>query len=312
MCRKLVILLGRFVASLTIVACAAGAEANDVCPPSATVEGESAAAVRDLLGGRGIAEPTEGCQGVHARLSAAQGGLEVEVTDPAGRQSRRDVDSPSQAATLIESWARSDLSAALLTPPVLAFTAPAERPVDAEPTTIVREVVRPTHDLGLAVGATIAHSNDGAFWAGAELQGCVRVGRLCVGADARVLRDMEVTKREIHARRMSSDMLLLADLPYRVGKAMITPGLGVGLGWLHNGVPRLHQHAADADRGGMRTTAHLTVSIPLTHHLSFDVGLALDVSPFAQTSTWDSGGVDVPGDPRVFQRGLASLRYGEP
>ena len=172
--------------------------------------------------------------------------------------------------------------------------------------------MRPIHTLGLALGPTLAHSNDGAFWIGAELSGCVRVGRVCVGADAKVVRDMGVTGREIHARRLAADLMLAADLPYRVGRAALTPGLAVGIGWLHNGVSRPSAPALDADRGGLRTSAHLTVSIPITRHLSFDLGLALDLSPFAQTGDWQSEGVEVPGDPRLFERGLASLRYGEP
>lgn len=268
--------------------------------------------LRDRLAERGIGEPVQGCPAAQAEVTAAGAELVVDVEDVAGRHSRRTVSNAAAAASFIESWVRSDLSAPLLSP-TLAFPAP--RASEAARPMVVRQAARRgLPALGLALGGQAAVASDGSVWGGLELAGCVRLGRVCAGALARwnVELQSEERRENAQAERRSADLLVGADLPLSFGRVTLTPGLAAGVGWMHNGAFRVSERRIDEDSGGLRLAARLTVSMRLRGRWGIDLGATLDASPLARTESYVVEAVTIPGEPRVYLRGMLGLRWGAP
>jgi hypothetical protein len=297
---------------------AAGAvHAGSACEASATVDGDGPAVdvVRTLLEQRGVGKPSAGC-GVSVHIEGAADALSVQVTDGAGRSSQRTVASPELAATFVESWARNDLSAFLLAPPALALSDVLAPPGPAATPTLVRASGPREHALGIGLAGQLSYGSDDSLWVGAELSGCVRVRRLCVGLIARFQTETNRDETEPgelpEARRFEAALLLAIDLPYRFGPVILTPGVTAGVAWLHNGTSHHGSVEIDEDHGGLRTGGRFRLSIPLTGRLSLDAALALELSPLAQTEAYEVGGITIPPEPQLYLRGLAGLRWGEP
>ncbi len=273
--------------------------------------------LRDRLAERGIGEPVDGCPAAQAEVAAAGAELMIDVEDVAGRHSRRTVSTPAAAASFIESWVRTDLSAPLLSP-ALAFPvapAPERAPEPASAPVVVRQGARPgLPALGIALGAQGAVASDGSVWGGLELAACVRLGRLCAGALARwnVELESEERRENAQAERRSAELLVGAELPLRFGRVTLTPGLAAGVGWLHNGAFRVSERRIDEDSGGLRLAARLTVSMKLVGRWGIDAGVTLDGSPLARTESYVVETVTIPGEPRVYLRGMLGLRWGAP
>ena len=272
--------------------------------------------LRDRLAERGIGEPVEGCPAAHAEVATAGADLMVDVEDVAGRHSRRTVSNAAAAASFIESWVRSDLSAPLLSPTLAFPAAPAPEPeaVGAGPV-VLREAARSgLPALGIALGAQAAVASDGSVWGGLELAACVRLGRVCAGALARwnVELQSEERRENAQAERRSADLLIGADLPLRFGRVTVTPGLAAGVGWMHNGAFRVSERRIDEDSGGLRLAAKLTVSMKLRGRWGIDLGATLDASPLARDEAYVVETVTIPGEPRVYLRGMLGLRWGAP
>jgi hypothetical protein len=93
------------------------AHGAELCPPAATVAGDAhrVAPVRRSLAERGISQVgTPGCPRLEVAIARASAGFDLHITDADGRTSRRRLRSAEAAATLIESWARTELSDPLL------------------------------------------------------------------------------------------------------------------------------------------------------------------------------------------------------
>ncbi|MCC6997696.1 MAG: hypothetical protein IT370_23970 [Deltaproteobacteria bacterium] len=295
------------------------------CAPAAGVQAVgdetrlqlAVAELRDRLAERGIGEPVEACPAAHAEVAAAGAELVVDVEDVAGRHSRRTVSNAAAAASFIESWVRSDLSAPLLAPALVFPSAAAASEVAraADAPVLVRQAARPgLPALGIALGAQGAVASDGSVWGGLELAACVRLGRVCAGALARWNLELQSEERRENAQaeRKSADLLVGADLPLRFGRVTLTPGLAAGVGWMHNGAFQVSERRIDEDSGGLRLAARLTVSMKLVGRWGLDLGATLDASPLARTESYVVESVTIPGEPRVYLRGMLGLRWGAP
>ena len=100
----------RLTACLLVSAPFAVAQA---CPPSVALSGDDALVrtVGDLLAARGITAPTTRCPAVRARVERRGAQLVVDGDGPDGARIERAVGEPATAASVIESWARSDVAA---------------------------------------------------------------------------------------------------------------------------------------------------------------------------------------------------------
>lgn len=265
------------------------------CAPVVQVDGDPAlgAAVRAALQARGVeSQPIEGCPVTRVSLQAADHHIAVLLRDEV-RRAQRLVADRDTAVALIESWVRSDLSAplllsTLLPPPVAA--APPTPPIPSPPSSAGPRVSAAVYfDLGGDVA--------GSTWAGANLRGCGRVFRLCIGGGWRTLTQISHESRD--GRRIATEFLAILGLPLSLGRVELWPSLGLGVSWLHTAAriatddsssgsnPSLEASdggsgqnsvAVSADQGHMQAELRLELSIPIASGLSLSVATALDAT----------------------------------
>ncbi|MDJ0761850.1 MAG: hypothetical protein QNJ97_02580 [Myxococcota bacterium] len=192
-----------------------------------------AASVQHALLDRGIVSSgSEGCPPVTAGVDPHEDGIFLRVEDPHGRTSERVVADAGTAVSIIESWARSDLSDPLMASllPVAGPPAPAPAPTPA----VAAASTVGTWAFLLGIDGAASYGVDGSTWFGGGLSGCGRVGPLCLGAMARAAYDTSLTgdSRLMNTRRFGIDLLITVDLPLKWGSIALIPGIGVGGGWL--------------------------------------------------------------------------------
>src|SRR5262245_10108171 len=92
-------------------------ENGERCAPATTVDGDEtlAAAVARELAARGIgAVAASGCAAARAHVTADDDSVIVEIADAEGRRVARRASTAAAAATVIESWTRTELTDDLL------------------------------------------------------------------------------------------------------------------------------------------------------------------------------------------------------
>ena len=306
----------RGAGALCALLCSRAGWAQTPCSPAAALEGEPAltAELGELLRGRGVGAPATGCPAVQVWVESHDGVLSVAIRDAGARESRRVVAGLDVAAALVESWARTDISGPLMSPPPPDGASLREAPVVAGAALVLQRPGDPPRSLALRVAGETTFASDGSLWFGAQVAGCVRLGRTCIGALARFAQDSGLTEAadSVEAARKGAELIIGAELPYHVGRGAVTPGFGLGVGWLRTTVASAAGGTSDVDSGGLRAEANLAIRIPLSRRLSIDVGLGLAVSPLARSSQELANGATLPGEPRGYLRALGGLRYGEP
>lgn len=258
---------------------ACGIAHAEPCAPSAIVSGEpvDAGNVARELEARGIASrQVAGCALIRARVTRGEGELVVEIVDQADRRETRRVASAASAATVIESWARTDLTAGLVGPPRAAPL------VDPEEDPAPRLVRAPL----VAVAAESSLGSDGSLWAGARVAGCVHVGVLCLGVMLRFAADpgWMGDAHEADGERLATDMLLGLEFSSRSSRFVVAPGVGIGVGWLRTYTHEPDGDTISADFGGVRADADVRVGTPLTRGLWLSVIASASYLPAASTS----------------------------
>lgn len=288
----------------TIVFTVASAAAGPRCAKGVELTGEAALVgeIADRLKARGFGlEAVDGCPAHEVRVRARDGGLELDLTAPAGVHVTRLISDGATAAAVIEAWADSSLVEPLLAPPSAGDASSARRPrterqadpahVSAaapdEPETpaFVAPSGPPSFVLATRVGA--AYASDDSFWTSLAVSGCGRVGPLCLGFQVRGSFDPGVTgdSDQLSATRGGLDGLLTLDFPIPVGVVTLRPGLGAGIEWTRaarsiagSGVN------VDRDDGGLRFEGSFRLQLPLSRVVALDGGAAFDVSPLASAS----------------------------
>ncbi|HEY4186012.1 MAG TPA: hypothetical protein VGP07_13140 [Polyangia bacterium] len=313
------------IGPLIVLAVATGGRAWATCPPSAQVQGDPAliAEVSRALVDRGIASEISGCPSTFVRLERHDDLIAVSIAVSSGQTIERGVTDTRTAATLIESWARTDVEAPLLAahdrkdndggdgdndrapkddaPPP---TAPSDIAVlAAEPAPPVPAAGRGVQLFGLTETSL---ASDGTRWLGAQFGACIMLGPLCAAARLRfatVVGGTEDWRADLD--RHSVELLLGADLPLRFGRATFSPGLAAGIGWTHT-------HEEDSPRGGetggLRAEAHASVAYPFSRRLAAEVALTIAVTQATPVET--SSPIPLPDEPRFLTRLGAGLRFG--
>ena len=299
------------------------AQARDVlpCGSVAGVEGNGRVqkAVIDELQRRGISTtPTSECASVTARIGETTAGLLVTIVDAYGRTTERTANGPVAAATLIESWVRSDLSAPLL--PVLEAGETVSDPEESKDMVAMpalKKEVQARSNISLTASAETSLATDGSVWLGLATGICVRIGPICAGALVRVGSDSGWygESREMYTGRLGTDVLLGAGLPMRKGRLTFLPGVAFGVGWLRtSALPSapagLGGDSTDVDSGGLRASATLRLSIAVLPSLGVDLGLGADLAPVAHTTPYNLDSIVLAGEPRGFLRGSLGVRLG--
>ena len=207
----------------------------------------------------------------------------------------------------------------------------------------MRHSASPAHSpyvLGVSFEAAVDAS--GGPWLGGALRGCVRAGPLCLGALWRLAGDLPGARSDgLRIQRLGADLLLGADLPVRLRRIVLLPGLGVGVGWVRTQAKgelpadNSGSGSESADQpvdlvyndGGLRAEARLVLSLPLggdpvrgpRRGLALDLGLYLDVAFLGSSSiglalpTAEADKtrlLSVPGLPWGIVRGAMGLSWG--
>jgi hypothetical protein len=280
------------------------------CPPTVRLSGDEAliAEVTPVLVERGIALDDGGCPALVITLEKR--GQTIAVCDASadGPASAREVTDVRTAATVIESWVRTDVEAPLLEP---------RRSGDAEPAGAAPTVVAaapPARGRGLqafAVGE-VTFASDHSDWLGFEVGACLMLGRVCAGARARLSAVADGPGPwERSVDRQVVEALVGLDLPVRLGRATLSPGLAVGAG-------RAQTHEEDAEGNqeggqvtiGLRTELHLAVSVAVSRSLAAETSLSLGAAQTIRTES--TSREPLPGAARLLAHAGVGLRFGGP
>ncbi len=295
------------------------------CPPSARVTGEPAVveAVARLLRERGVvvvdtaaevqAFQPEGCSHVTASVATGGGRIMVWIVDPDGRRAERLTEDTIAAATTIESWARRDLVSPLLASRSMI-------PIDDVSTPAVTQAATssaPGASYTLVVGIDAGVSNDRSVWTAARAQGCIRVGRVCIGGILRYAYDTHQTgaTATYDTHRTGIDVSVTVGVPFGVGPLSVMPFAGLGqLGVTATRdldpmevIPQKETEQTSAIHGVVGGSA----SARLRGQWSLRADVAGLLAPFARQALGDAAELDIlPASPKLqFWFGVG-LAYG--
>jgi hypothetical protein len=278
------------------------------CPPTVRVSGDRAlvAEVTPVLLERGIATTSSDCPEVAITVERRGRTMVVATSSVDHQVTERVVTDSRTAATVIESWVRTDVEAPLLerrrldvdddeqpglTPSVLAATA---RP--------------PKPGLPLFTLVETGVGSDRTTWFGVALGGCVRLGPLCAGGRLRlstVAGGPGEWRQEMD--RQAVETLVGVDVPMRVGRVTLSPGIAAGVGWIHT---QEETSARGQDTTGVRAESHLALSYPLGGRISVEGALSLEVGQTVHVETASTEAL--PSDPRALVRAGLGLRFEGP
>ena len=279
------------------------------CPPATRLRGDPAlvAGVTSALGERGIvADHRAGCPAVEVQLDRRGERLLVSRTGEGAETVERAVTDIRTAATVIESWVRTDVEAPLLATRTIA--APEPPPPTVAPSIAVA-ARPPERGVQLFTVAETTRASDATSWFGLQVGACVMLGPACAAARARMA---TVTHgpgpwRQGNLDRRGVEVLLGADVPLRWGRATISPGVGAGIGWIHT-----HDESAVrgvAETGGLRAEVHAALSYPLRPSIAIEAVASFDLTQATHVET--SSPVPLfPDEPRWLARLGAGLRFG--
>ncbi|MBL0220810.1 MAG: hypothetical protein IPQ07_43940 [Myxococcales bacterium] len=294
---------------------AARAAAASPCEPSAALAGDPAlvATVGDLLVQHGIGNVGEGCPRVRARLERRDRSIVVvRVGDP---EEERVVTEPATAATIIESWSRSDFENPLLATHAATLTLVTPVTPAATSVTSLREALTPSAPplpsmparLQLFSAAETSFADDRTSWVGFMVGVCVQLGRACASARGRYAAVVDGPGMWSEAERHAADVLFGGDIPFRLGHTTLSTGFGAGMGSVHTGT-RASGMPQGSETFGLRADAHMAWTIPLGLRIALEVSATLDVSQVTDVEGSVSAGVT--NEPRIFGRLGAGLRFG--
>jgi hypothetical protein len=281
------------------------------CPPSVALSGDAGlvTAVGDLLGARGIARDTPRCPMVRAHVERRGPLVVVGIDGPDGAPIERSVTELATAATVIESWTRSDVAAPLLATHELP-AGPA--PGDGAPA-VVAASPPAARGIQLYAAEETSFATDRTVWEGMQLGACIMLGPIC--ASARVHGGTVISQPSSWAglKRKGAEVYVGIDVPIALGRMRLTPGFAAGYGTM------LTHRGSEDDRMGVeisgpRAEVHAAFSLPLTAHIAIDLMLT---GALTQATAMETHGRDIPDpvtvfpdEPRGFVRFAVGVRYG--
>lgn len=275
--------MGRAWVALAALACLSR-EAMAECRPTAVPYGEPTLVrlLGERLAASGIATTAiSGCPMARVRVEQRGEQIHVEVTDSFGRTGTREVHDVETAATIVESWTSQEIDEGSLPPEVVTKETPTSPA---------------TWRHGLTAAFESSAGGDRSLWLGVAVSGCVRLGPACAGA---IVRGTQDTSSGTSGAAIDHDTKQLAalatvGLPRRVGSFVVTPGIGLGYGWLE-----ITEHHHDAHgmlldmpfpSHALVADIHVSAARPIGRHISLyldlrgDTALARTSLPYGATS----------------------------
>lgn len=264
-------------------------------PCSVAGDPELGGAVAELLATRGV--DSTRCSAVHARVERRG-----ETIVVASEGTERVVGDAATAATVVESWVRSDLAAPLLGAHAAAIPDPMPS-VEGGATPI--ETVHGIH--AMATFET-SFSNDGAKWLGPQFGACIMVGPICAAARVRFAKVVAGPGPWDRDDRTETELLIGGDIPFHAGRVSIVPGFGGGIGMVSTHVDE-SQMKQYMRTGGLRADAHVMIEVPLWSRLAlaFTAGVNIPEATHVESHT----SVTFPDEPWLIGRVGIGLYYGD-
>ena len=306
---------------ITLLAICAARHASAACRPGVRLDGDVAlvGAVGAALGERGIATDVTSDAGraaecAPARVTLARRDDRIAVSIAGAREPavEREVTDARTATTVIESWVRTDVDEPLLASRTIAMAAPRPAPAAAPvppppPVTTTTVAPPPANGRGVQLFALAERSlaSDGTAWLGVQIGGCVALGPLCIGGRGRFSLAAGPQLSQDNLERHGFELLAAADLPLRFGPAVLSPGLGVGVGSVHT---RQKSTGLSEGTGGPHADAHVSMAYQLRPHLALEAAMSVDVTE--TTHVESSAAVILPDEPQFFARFGAGVRFG--
>jgi hypothetical protein len=265
---------------LVVLAALRGAAWAD-CKPAAVAQGDPAL-VKGLvarLTANGIAtSTTSGCPAVRVDIEQRGSQVHVRLADASQRTGERDVQDVATAAALVESWTYQEIDAGTLPEPAI-MAAP-----------------HPSRFRIAAAAISGLGTNGGTTWVGGSISACMRVDSLCAGATLRSELDTTATGETTTIAQDTYTIAALAtlDLPRRVGRFIVSPGIAVGYGYAH---ATTHHHDAmnnpldvPSSDHQLRAGAHAALLKPWGDHLAAFVDLWTDLAVARSDSSFGPTG----------------------
>ncbi len=259
-------------------------------------------AVSELLAARGV-----DCATVHARIDRERG--EIVVRDEGTVPTERKVADPTTAATVIESWSEREVVDPLLAsrPIVIAAASPLPAPTIVVMTAAPAAPVAP-RGIQLFGSLETSVGSDRTEWLGGQVGACVMVGPICAAARLRFANVADGPGPwNGTLERHGAELLVGGDVPFKVGRALVAPGFGGGIGDMHTRLDDGQPHMG-SETAGLRADVHTTVSYPLSATLALDVSLAVDLTQ--ATHSESNAPMPLPDEPLWLVRLGIGLRYG--
>jgi hypothetical protein len=276
------------------------------CPPTVRLGGDASlvSEVTPVLEARGVSTDPGGCPAVAVTLERRGKATVVSRAAAEAPVAAREVSDVRTAATVIESWVRTDVEEPLLARRRLDDR---ERP-DAAPEIVASRPTVAPRTLQLFALAETSFATDHTRWVGLQAGACTMIGSACLGGRVRFATVADGPGEwEAAMDREAVDALVDLDLPVRIGPVTAASGLGLGLGWTHT-----HEElSADGKQTfGLRAEMHLSLSYPLTRHLAAEsmMSFALGQGVYTVTTTREA----LPGDPRLLAHAAFGLRFEGP
>jgi hypothetical protein len=204
------------------------------CARAARLTGDPAlaAAVEAELARLGV-EAGSGCAAVRVRISRAAHALAVDLRDDLGGRARRIVSNAEVAASWIQSWLYPEIAAPLLA--VRAGPSPAVRAGPSlAPADLRRAKARSSPSLSATVAADRVQANDGSLWRGLTAVSCARFRWACLGVSGHLAdnRDFWPSTSRSKVDRWSAEVLSTVSVPVVLGRLVLEPRVGAGIGYL--------------------------------------------------------------------------------
>ena len=291
------------------------------CPPAAALTGDAELvhAVRALLEARGITDETPRCPATRAHIERHGDRILVavdrvrEVSRPATAHDaaiEREVSEVATAATVIESWTRSDVAAPLLESREVPVTAVERAPAAPPPVAASPPAAR---GIQLFAGGETSFASDRTVWQGMQLAACIMLGPICAAARVHAGKVIAKPHHDWDSFvRKGAEAYVGIDIPIALGRARLTPGFAAGYGAMFTRHIR-EGEPMGVEISGPRAEVHAGVSLPITAHLAVDV---VATGALTQAARMEIHGdppdptLIYPAEPRALFRLAIGVRYG--
>lgn len=256
-----------------------------------------------------LGKPQAGCPLLRVRLRRQGAAIRIYIQREFS-QVDKTVHGARTAVAVIESWAKTAISAPLLGEwrPV-AVTIATLRDASARWIEIARRAAslppratvalqpqgpprrQPPHRLLLTLSAEAGPDMAGALWLSGSLRLCAMIRGFCLGTVWRTGIDLPASRGDLPSdQRVASEVLLSIDRPLRLGSITLSPGLGLGIGWTMHLVgnlpapPKLGSNNDGDEAAGLPTRAsdtalrgelRLNLALPPQGGLRVELGLTL-------------------------------------